>query len=286
MDEWIVTLLNGISFGFILFLVAMGLSLVLGTMGILNLAHGAFYMIGGYVGLEIAGLGVNFWLAALAGGLAAVLVGLVIERGFLSRLHKLLNEQVLLTLGFVYILGNISLWIWGAWGKMGTVPSILSGSMSIGNLAFPVYRIAIIFIGLVFAAGLWWFQDKTRIGAIVRAGMDNKAITMALGVNYGLIATLVFVLGIFIAGVAGFLGAPILGINPGTSMEALTFALIVVIVGGMGSMQGTLVGGIVIGLVDAIGKALLPEFAMYTIYLAMIIVLLLRPSGLLARRGG
>lgn len=284
MDAWIVNLLNGLSIGLILFLIGAGLSLILGVMGILNLAHGAFYMVGAYVGVTVAGEGANFWLAALAGAMAAGLVGLITERLFFRHLYKQLNEQVLLTFGLIYIITNLTLWIWGPWPKMGTPPPILSGSIGIGDISFPVYRLAVIVIGLVIAICLWWFQEKTRVGAIIRAGMDDKEMTTGLGVNYGLISGAVFFSGIFIAGFAGFIGAPILGAFLGAGIDILLLALIVVVVGGMGSVQGALVGGITIGLIDTFGKAIYPGMGMFTIYLVMIIILLFRPSGLLGRK--
>ena len=284
MDIWVVHLLNGITFGMLLFLLASGLSLVLGVMGILNLAHGTLYMLGAYVGLTLISYVGNFWLAALLSGIGIGLFGLVLERLFLSRLHRQINEQVLLTLGLVYILGNAVLWVWGPFPKLGTVPSILDVSMHIGDLSFPVYRFVIIVIGLAIAAGLWLFQEKTRSGAIIRAGMDDKQMTMGLGINYGLVSTAIFFLGAFIAGLAGFLGSPILGAEPGMSFPIILLAMIVVVVGGMGTVQGTLLGSIVIGLLDTLGKAFFPDFALFTIYLVFIIILLVRPTGLLAGR--
>jgi len=284
MDVWAVHILNGFSLALILFLIASGFSLILGTMGILNLAHGGFYMLGAYVGLTVAEYGVNFWLAALAAGVVVGLVGLVVERGFLRYLHRMFNEQVLITFGFLYIFTNIALWIWGPWPKMGTAPGFLSGSIAIGEFAFPVYRIVLIVLGLIIAAGLYWFQERTRFGAVIRAGMDDKEMTTGLGINYVLTCSAVFVLGIFIAGFAGTIGAPVLGAYLGAGMETLTLAMIVVIVGGMGTVQGTLVGALAIGLVDTIGKALFPELAMFTVYLVMVIMLLVRPSGLLGRK--
>lgn len=283
MDTLVINCLSALSLGMILFLIASGLSLVMGTMGIANLAHGALYMVGAYVGVTVITVGGNFWFAALMGGVAAGLVALLIERVFLRHLYKQINEQVLLTFGFVYILTNATLWIWGPWPKIGTAPSFLSGSISIGELGFPIYRFVVIVIGLMIAIGLWLLQEKTRVGAMIRAGMDDKEMTTGLGINYELISAVVFSLGVFIAGFAGAIATPILGASLGSSIDVLTLALSVVIVGGMGSVQGALVGAILIGLTDNFGKAFFPEFAMFTIYLVMIIMLLFRPSGLLTR---
>jgi branched-chain amino acid transport system permease protein len=283
MNVLLANLLIGISFGFILFLLGTGLSLTMGLMRIVNLAHGALFMVGGYAGLAVARFTGNFLLGILSGGLCAGLLGLVIEMGFLRRLYKRELDQVLLTIGFIYILTNLAQWIWGAVPQSGIVPSVLSGAIPVGGITFPVFRLAIIAFGLVAAACLWLFQEKTRIGAIIRAGMDNKEMTVGLGINLKVVFTGVFALGAFVAGFCGLLGAPLLGINLGVGWDALLLAMIVVIVGGAGSVQGALVGGLVIGLVDSYGKAFFPELAYFTIYLVLIIILLFRPSGLMGR---
>jgi branched-chain amino acid transport system permease protein len=284
MDVFLVTLLNGISLGGVLFLVASGLSLVLGVMGIANLAHGALYMIGAYLGWTmVAQHGGNFLLAAVAAAATAGVVGLVIERGFLRRLHGLFNEQVLLSLGFVYIITNLCLWIWGSIPKSPFTAPFLSGSFFVAGWPYPVSRVVIILVGLALAVGLWWLQDKTRVGAIVRAGMDNKEVTEGLGINLKLALTALFVVGASIAGFAGVIGGQMLGASLDYGIQILVLALIVVVVGGVGSVQGALLGAVIIGLVDAFGKLLFPELAMFTLYLVMIIILLVRPAGLLGR---
>lgn len=280
----VLNMLNGLSFGAILFLVASGLSLVLGVMGILNLAHGALYMVGAFVGWTIAiQLGLNFWLAVLAGGIAAGLLGLIIERGFFHRLHGMLNEQVLLTFGFVYILTNLCLWIWGPVPKPPFTASILSGSFPLMGQSYPIARISTIFIGIALAIGLWRLQNKTRVGAIIRAGMDDKEMITGLGINYGLMATAVLCLGAFIAGAAGVIGAQLFGVNLELGLSVLLLAMAVVVVGGVGSVQGSLLGGMLIGLIISFGKALFPELAMFFVYLAMLLILLIKPSGMLGR---
>jgi branched-chain amino acid transport system permease protein len=284
MDMFVLNILNGISFGMVLFLISAGFSLVFGVMGILNLAHGALYMVGAYIGWSVAiKLGLNFGLAVLAGGIVAGLVGLFIERMFLRHLYKQLDEQVLLTFGFVYILTNLCIWIWGPFFKSPFTAPFLLGSFNLGDLSFPKARIFIILIGTILTVGLWWLQSKTRVGAIIRAGMDNKETTMALGINLELVFSAVFFLGAFIAGFAGVLGAQILGVNPMLGIDTLLLAFIVVIVGGVGSVQGSLLGGVLIGLTDAFGRAYFPELAMFLMYMAMIIMLAIRPSGLLSR---
>jgi branched-chain amino acid transport system permease protein len=275
---------NGISYASILFLIASGLSLVFGVMGVLNLGHGALYMLGAFVGLTIATFTDNFLIAAIISLISLGIIGLIIERVFMGRLYKQLDQQALLTLGFVYVFGNVALWVWGPWPIMGTRPAFLTSSINIGDYAFPIYRFGLIVIGLVLFFGLWYLQDKTRLGARVRAGMDNKNMTMSLGVNYGVIATGVFVLGAAMGGLAGFLGAPILGADATMSMPIELLAMIVVVIGGLGSVQGALIGAVIIGLIDTFGNAYFPDFAMFTAYLIFIIVLLVKPTGLLGRK--
>jgi branched-chain amino acid transport system permease protein len=281
-------LLTGISYGMILFLIAAGLSLVLGAMGVLNLTHGSLYMLGAYLGLTLTAQLGNFWVAAALGGLGVGLFGLFIERAFLSRLYKQFNDQVLLTLGLVYILGNAALWLWGSFPQLGRTPAELDFSLPMGRLNFPAYRLALIAIGLALAAGQWWLQEKTRIGATVRAGMDDREMTMALGVNYGLVSSAAFFLGAALAGLAGVLGAPLTGASYEMGFPILIQALIVVVIGGVGRVEGALAGALLIGVIDSLGKTFFPEFAAFTLYVFFILVLLVRPTGLFGqlRLGG
>lgn len=285
MGVFTICLLNGISFGCVLFLLSSGLSLVLGLMGILNLAHGVLYMLGAYIGWTVtAHLGYSFWMAALAAGLGTGVIGLVMDRGFLRRLVRLPNEQVLLTIGFVYIITNVCLWIWGSIAKPPFTAKFLTGAFTVVGWPYPYSRVAIIVVGLSVAFGLWWLQDKTRIGAIVRAGMDDRDMTKGLGINLELIAGALFFVGAFLAGFAGVIGAQLIGANLSFGLDILLLALIVVVIGGMGSVQGSLVGAMMIGLVDAFGKILFPDFAMFMLYFLMVIVLVIKPTGLLGRK--
>ena len=285
MDWFVINLLNGVSYGMILFLIASGMSIVLGAMGTMNLAHGAIYMVGAYVGWTVAvKWGATFGVGLLAGGLSAGLVGLAIERGLLRRLYKQPNEQVLLTFGFVYILTNLCLWIWSGWPRMPFTAEFLKGSFEILGRAYPKARVAVILIGLILGVGLWWLQDRTRMGAIVRAGMDDKETTMGLGINLERAFAVIFFIASFIAGVAGVIGAQLLGVRTSLGFEVLVLALIVIIVGGIGSIQGALLGGILIGVIDSFGRAVFPQMAMFTMYLTMLVVLIVRPAGLLGRK--
>ena len=279
-----VSLLNGVSLGMVLFMLTTGLSLTLGLMGVINLTHGAFFMVGGYIGWTIAiKLGANYWLAVLGGGVAAGVIGLFIERGFLRVLYKRINEQVMLTVGFIYVIANLSLWIWGGSVHAPFTDPALAQSFSFFDITYPLHRITTIGIGTIIVVGMWWLQEKTRFGAIMRAGMDNKEIVTVLGINIVRASSVAFFLGAFLAGIGGVFGAQTLGINLDMGWSVLLLALIVLVVGGMGSIQGALVGAMVIGIVDAFGRALFPDMAMFLMYLVMVVILFFKPLGLMPR---
>lgn len=284
MSQALVTGLNGLSYSFILFLLAAGFSLTFGVMGVLNLSHGALYVFGAYVGLQVIESLGAFWLGVVVAAVALAVIGFLLYFLFLKRLYNKVPEQAVLTIGVSYMIANVILWIWGPRAQITQAPEILTGAIRIGGLGFPIYRIFICGVGVLVLALLWWIQDRTRWGAIIRAGMDNKEMTVSLGVNYGLVSTLVFLLGIALAGVAGVLGAPITGTYPTMGDSLLLLALIVVVVGGTGYIQGTMLGALVIGLLDTFGKAYVPKMAMYFAYVIFLLVLLIRPRGLIGRK--
>jgi branched-chain amino acid transport system permease protein len=285
MERLGLSLLVGISWGMVLFLIAVGLSVVLGIMGILNLAHGVIFMFGGYIGITVAKLTNNFICGIFAGALASGMLGLLMERGVLRFLYKQILEQVLVTFGFVYIITNATLWIWGTWPKTGYVPSILAGSIPIGQVHFPVYRFALLAIGGAICVGLWWLQEKAKYGAIIRAGMDDAQMVSGLGINLTPITIVAFFLGSALAGSAAVLGAPLLGfVDPNTGAGMLFVALAVVIVGGVGSVQGALAGALLTGIINTLAVTYFPGLAVFAQYLLMVFILLLRPSGLLGRK--
>ena len=279
-----IQILNGLSFGFLLFLLGSGLSLMFGLMGIVNLSHGSYFMLGAYIGLSMSEWTRSFWLGAALGGLIMSLVGGLTERLLLRYLYLRHLDQVLLTFGFVYIFMDLSKWVWGGDPLSLAKPALLNGSITILGDSFPIYRLAIIIIGSLIAILLWLFQEKTLIGAIVRAGVDDRQMVTGLGINITLISTGVFALGAFMAGFGGVVGGPILGAYQGMDLEVLILALVVVVVGGLGSLQGALLGSLLIGMLDNFGKALFPDLAMVTIFLAMAVILLLKPSGLLGKK--
>ena len=285
MDFSVITIfLMGISFSFLLFLLGSGLSLTYGVMKVLNLAHGAYYLVGSFVGLSVyEGTG-NFFLAILAGAAITGLIGIGMEQGFIRHLPGQLLDQVLLTVGFLYIFTNIVRWIWGPIPQIVEAPSLVAGSLQIGENSISVYHFVVIFIGILIAIGLWFFQQKTQFGAIIRAGTDNRQMVMGLGINFRLVCMWVFCLGTALAGIAAVIGLPLLGAYLESGMDILLYAVIVVIVGGLGSLQGALLGSFIIGMVHTFGKVLFPPLAFFMIYLIVVVILLVRPSGLLGER--
>jgi len=284
MNQALVTGLNGLSYAFILFLLAAGFSLTFGVMGVLNLTHGALFVFGAYVGLQVIDSLGPFWLAIIAAAVSLGIIGFLLYYLFLRHLYNKVPEQAVLTIGLGYMVANLILWVWGPRAQIAQTPEILTGALRIGGLAFPIYRVFIVGVGLVVLGLLWWIQDRTRWGAIIRAGMDNKEMTVSLGVNYAFVSTAVFLLGIALAGVAGVLGAPIVGVYPSMGDNLLLLTLIVVVVGGTGYIQGTMLGAFVIGMLDTFGKAYMPKTALFFAYIVFLVVLLVRPSGLIGRR--
>lgn len=283
MTLWAVHTLNGISFGVLLFLLAAGLSLIYGLMKILNLTHGSYYLLGAYVGLTVIRMTGSFVLAVVVATLAVALIGALMERFFLRRFHLQELPQTLLTFGFLFIFADLALWIWGGNPQTLPKPAAFEHSVRVGELVYPSYRLFLIAVGLIVGAALWWFQEGTRVGAMLRAGVDDEEIARGLGINVSLLFTLVFSLGAFLAALGGVLGGPIIGVYPGADFEVLLLAFVVVIVGGLGSLKGALVGGLLVGLLDNFGKAFFPEFALFAMYVPMAIILVLRPTGIFGR---
>ena len=283
MIFWVIQTLNGVSFGMLLFLLAAGLSLIYGLMKILNLTHGSFYLLGGYIGLVVVHSTGSFVLAVLAGSFAIAVIGVLMERFLLRRFHLQELPQTLLTFGFLFIFSDLAILIWGGNPQTMPKPAMFAQSIQIGAFYYPSYRLFIIVFGFAIAAFLWWIQEGTRIGAMLRAGVDDEEIARALGINVSLLFTLVFALGAFLAALGGVMGGPIMGIYPGADFEVLLLGFVVVIVGGLGSLKGALVGGLIVGMLDNFGKVFFPEFALFTIFAPMALILALRPAGLFGR---
>ena len=281
---WVVQTLNGISFGMLLFLLAAGLSLIYGLMKILNLTHGSFYLWGGYVGLLVVRATGNLFLAVIASGLAIALIGALMERFLLRRLYHQELPQTLLTFGFLFIFSDLGIFIWGGNPQTMPRPAMLSQSVQLGDFFYPSYRLFIIVFGLLVAGLLWWIQEGTRVGAMLRAGVDDEEIARALGINVSLLFTLVFALGAFLAALGGTMGGPVMGVYPGADFDVMLLGFVVIIIGGLGSLRGALVGGLIVGLLDNFGKVFFPEFALFTIFAPMALILAVRPLGLFGQQ--
>ena len=282
--SWALQALNGISMGALLFLMASGFTLSFGLARVVNLAHGAFYLLGGYLGLTVLRATGSFWLALLAGGAGIVVVGFFSER-FLIR-FTLQNElaQVLLTVGIAYVLADVSLLVWGGNPLRIPAPPFARGPIDLpGGIVYPRYRFLLIVFGLVVAGLLWFLYSRTLLGAIVRAGVDDREMVSAVGINVNRLFGLVFALAAFLAGLSGVAGGAFLTLYPGAEWDILVLALVVVIVGGLGSLEGAMVGSLVVGLVDAYGRWLLPEFSYFVVFGPMALLLLFRPTGLFGR---
>ncbi len=271
--------LNGISFSMLLFLLAAGLELMWGVMSIINLAHGSFYMVGAYVGIVVVNFTGSFLLGILAGMTIGAFLGVMTERFFFSHIPDHL-QQVLLTFGIVYILADFCKFVWGGNPIGISAPGILSGSITIGGLIFPLYRLFVTLIGSIIAVALWFFQEKTILGAVIRAGVDDKEMISGFGVNINLLNTVVFAFGSLLAGAAGVIGSPILFVYPRVSWDILTLSMMVIVVGGMGSLGGSLIGSLIIGLTDSLSKFFVPEAATVLTFSVMVFFLVLRPSGI------
>lgn len=280
---YVQNLLSGLAYGSLLFLIAAGLTLVFGLMRILNIAQTAFYLLGAYLGLTLVAIGMNFWFASLLAGLGVMLLGLALYSVFLHRYHADTLTSLLLTLGFSVMLDDGVLALWGGDPKSINPPALLSGSIHAGALVFPIYWLAVIVISFLIAAVLFVALQRTMLGVIIRASVDDEEMARGLGVNVNRAFYIVFAVGALLAGIGGLLGGPITSAYPGLDGELTPLAFAVVIIGGMGSLSGALVGSLAIGLANSFGKAMFPEFSYFTIFVPVALIMALRPQGLFGR---
>jgi branched-chain amino acid transport system permease protein len=283
LDELVLQALNGLSFGALLFLLASGFTLVFGLMKIVNLAHGAFYLAGGYVGIAAFTATRNFLVAILAGAATAAVFGLASERLLLQRVRGQELPEVLLTVGIALVIADGCLAVFGGNPRSLPIPSLLAGSVRLGGFTYPTYRLFVMALAVVVGVVLYVVQHRTRVGALVRAGVDDREIAEAMGINVPRVFTAMFVFGGALAGLAGVVAAGLLTLRPGADTDILLFALVVVVIGGLGSLQGAAVGSALIGLVDALSKVWVPELSYFAVFAPMAIVLMFRPSGLFSR---
>jgi branched-chain amino acid transport system permease protein len=292
---FLIQILNAVQYGLLLFLVASGLTLIFGIMGIINLAHGSFYMIGAYLAWSLSGRLGNFWVAIALGIVLTVLLGMLLEWLLIKRLYQRDHlYQVLLTYGLILIFEELRSIIWGDDVHGVPIPDLLSASISLTDtLAYPVYRLWMSGVCVVLAVLMYWLIQHTRLGMMIRAGASNRDMTQSLGINIQLLYRLVFALGVALAAFAGMIAAPVSSVFPGMGGQVLIICFVVVVIGGIGSVKGALVAALLIGLVDTFGKVLeiqiggfrvLPELAGMSVYLLMAIVLLWRPEGLFGKK--
>lgn len=287
MNFWVSLTVNSITFGGLLFLLSAGFALIFGLMRIPNLTHGSLYMLGAYIGatfvIGFVSIKVNFWVAAILAALIGAAFGALVERTLLRRLPGDQLAQVLVTLGISFMIADFCLMIWGGDPLNVAAPSGFEGFVRVGAVAFPLYRLAIIVVAIVVAVGLWLLLERTRLGAMIRAGVDDPDMARVVGIRVSQLFTIVFALGAGLASFAGIIGAPMLSVYPGLDQDMLPLALVVVILGGTGSLLGAFVGSLIIGFIYNFGQALLPELAYFVLFLPMLLVLLLRPQGLFGR---
>lgn len=277
----ILQAINGTSLAALLFLVASGFTVTFGLMRVVNMAYGAYYLLGGYVGLSIAQATGSFALAIVGGGVAIVILGYVVDRFLIRYTGENHLAQVLLTVGIAFVIGDVALKIWGGDSLKVPVPVALRGAMELpGGLVYPTYRFVMIVFSLAVAGTLWLLYTHTQIGAVVRAGVDDREQVSATGINVDRLFVVVSALASFLVGMAGVVGGAFLTLYPGAEWEILIVALVVVIVGGLGSLGGAMVGALVVGWLDAYGRWLLPEFSYFVLFGPMAALLLFRPRGI------
>jgi branched-chain amino acid transport system permease protein len=283
MSQFLTLAVNSISYGGLLFLLSAGFSLIFGLMRIPNLMHGSFFLLGAYFGVSFLNHGVNFWLAALLSAAAMAVIGALIERFLLRRLAGQELAQVLLTLGLSFVVADLCLMEWTGDPYQPTTPAGLTGALQVSGLFFPIFRLVVVLVAVAIAVALWLLVDWTRLGAMIRAGVDDAPIARVVGIKVSQLFTLIFALGAALAAFAGVMGAPILSVYPGLDSEMLPVALIVVILGGTGSLLGALVGSFVIGFLYNFGQAWFPDLAYVILFLPMVLVLVVRPQGLFGK---
>jgi len=276
--------LNGLSFGALLFILASGLSLVFGMMDVVNLAHGAFYMLGAYVALSVVQSTGSFWLAMLVAPLALGLLGFVLEPLLLRRLRGRHLDQVLLTIGVSLVIVDVIGQVWGREVHSLSAPVGLDGSVTLIGGVYPVYRLFVMAFGVALAAAMAVVYRRTRVGMLIRAGVQDAEMLGALGVNTNRLFASTFATGAALAGLAGVIAAPVFGVQPGMDTDpGLLYSLVVVVVGGLGTLSGAVAGSVLVGPADTFGKVLFQDVALAVIFAIVALVLLLKPTGLLGR---
>ena len=287
-DEFTVSmtifqLLNGATFAALLFVVASGFTLIFGLMRIVTLAHGALYLFGGYLGLTVANLTGNFFLGAIGAAVGVALIGFFIDFGLLRFVRGVELRQVLLTLGVAFVLNDLALVLWGGDTFSIQVPAFLDGPAEFGSIIYPIYRLFVLLVGIVIFISLSLLITKTRLGALIRAGVDDAETVSAMGVDIRRVFIYTFMLGSALAGLGGVMGGAFLTLYPTADSEILVYSLAVVIIGGRGSLIGAAVGSLLVGMLSTFGQVWFPELAYFVIFGPMAILLAFRPLGLFGK---
>ena len=284
MNVYLLQLVNGIGLGMLYFVLAVGLSIIFGLLRLVNFSHGAFFLLGAYGCFQLVSSGVDFWWTLLLGPLLVGAFAWLVEAFLFRKVYHLPHElHILITVGLALVLQEAVIMYWGPLGNNVAPPDLLQGVVMVGDFVYPKYRLFVIGVGAVMAIALGLILEGTRLGAIVRAGSESAEMVSLLGLNIRRIFTMVFAGGAATAALAGVLAAPIRGVDPFMGVEALGIAFVAVVVGGMGSFAGALVGGLLVGIVQCMMSTIWPQGANLMIYVAMALVLLLRPNGLLGR---
>ncbi len=278
-----ILFLNGLTHAGLLFVLGSGLTLAFGLMRVVNLSHGAFYLLGGYLGLTVFRLSDSWLLALLAGGVGIAIVGLFLEKVLLERVRGQPLPETLLTVALSVIIADVSLAIWGGFAQSIRVPAELNPRISLFGFVYPGFRLFILLFAILIGLGLWLLLSKTKIGAAVRAGVDDRETVSALGIDIKRIFTAVFMLSAFLAGIAGVIGASFLSIQPGADLQILILSLVVVILGGLGSLGGAVIAALLTGLLLSFSRAYFPELSFFMIFGPMALVLAFRPQGLFGK---
>lgn len=283
MIVYLIQVMNSLSLAALLFIVASGFTLIFGLQRVVNLAHGSLYLLGGYLGLTVIAAGANFPVAVAAAAVAIALAGLAMDRGLLRFVGDHELNQVLLTLGLAFVLNDIALVVWGADTLSVPVPEWLRGPAQLGQLYYPRYRLFVLAVGAVLFAALWLAYNRTRLGAVIRAGVDDLEMAQAIGINIRRVFMWTFMGGCALAGVAGVLGGAFLTLYPTADVEILVFSLAVVIIGGRGSLVGAAIGSLLVGFLSTFGTVWFPELAYFVVFGPMALLLAFRPLGLFGR---
>jgi len=283
-SKFILLILNGLTQASILFVLGSGLTLAFGLMRVVNLSHGAFYLLGGYIGYSVVKATENWPLALLAGGVSIAVIGFIFERIMLARVRGGDLPETLLTVAFSMVIADQALVYWEKSPLTLNVPSYLSPPVNILGVTYPGFRFIMMGVSILIAVSLWIILYKTKLGAAVRAGVDDRETVSALGVNITVIYSAVFVLSALLGGIAGVLGGSYLQLSPGIDTTILTLSLVVIILGGMGSLGGAVISSIILGQIMSFGLAYAPQYSYFLIFIPMAVVLSIRPQGLFGRK--